>query len=54
MPEDCSGSVSPQGETYKRWLQADKHKKLALEKYTGDDWSLRPMRYEGSKKWSKK
>ena len=50
----CIVVYTQRGDTYKLWLEADKNKKLELEKYLGDDWSLRPEKYEGSKKWSKK
>ena len=44
----CIVVFTQRGDTYKLWLEADKHKKLELEKYTGDDWSLRPKKYEGT------
>jgi hypothetical protein len=50
----CIVVYTQRGDTYKLWLEADKKEKLKLEKYTGDDWSLRPKRYEGNKNWSKK
>jgi hypothetical protein len=50
----CIVVFTHKGETYKFWLEADTQKKLALKTYPGDDWTLRPKRYEGSKKWRKK
>ena len=50
----CLVVFTQRGDTYKLWLEADKRNKLALEKYLGDDWSLRPKRYEGSKPKSTK
>jgi len=50
----CIVVFTHKGETYKFWLEADTQEKLALKTYPGDDWSLRPKRYEGSKKWRKK
>jgi hypothetical protein len=46
----CIVIYTQRGDTFKLWLESDKHKKLELGKHTGDAWSLRPKRYEGSKK----
>jgi nitrite reductase/ring-hydroxylating ferredoxin subunit len=46
----CIVVFTQRGDTYKLWLEADNHKKLKLEKYLGDDWSLNPKPYKGSTK----
>jgi hypothetical protein len=45
----CIVVFTQRGDTYKLWLEADKRKKLELKTYPGDDWSLNPKPYKGSK-----